>query len=576
LGKYNGDFEWSEGFDVNLKHHSQFYANGTECDLTGNMRKTEVKVSHSEIHCNTGFHWPLFLQYVCSPQSLADVIVQVSEPSSCEYVLTVVTAKLCALKRFRPPPSAEPATIRCQPILTEAEYAKFELYEREKQRLKEVRRKRQKEEQRLKMLEAVGDDDELRGVDLNTDDGQKKLEAKFQERMADALVAELDAVLSGQALMGNNPLSMHSLDMFMGKRRFVNQKDEFLDMINGVSAKRKAKQLMQETLTEMEKQKKEPEITSDKAFKDKEEASAAELLLVKNEEKAKGDMANLRKEHQELANGRRVRSDHVSQEDLIDDFAEKEVRDGRALAEKLKKNPQLADEAAAAAAKSLEDIVAETEIEVGARLDPQTLEAAEEAAEGDSTVGAIKQLMKKLENVERQIEDVNKEIVKVQDFIDESGVYDDELDYPADVEDDGFDGREHYKHDGKTSVKKDLSQQEEEDDFLYEDEVPPEVEVDYDYLQDESVDDNVGEHQVEQEQQVEVSGDVAPIEEEGGVRIKVTQLGAVGGHGDEGQRAAEERLSRKLENVIKSKLAAAGLDTVAADGRQIEVRAHNS
>ena len=54
LGSYNNDYEWPEeeassgagasGLGDDPKHPSQFYANGTECDLTGNMRKTEVKV----------------------------------------------------------------------------------------------------------------------------------------------------------------------------------------------------------------------------------------------------------------------------------------------------------------------------------------------------------------------------------------------------------------------------------------------------------------------------------------------------------------------------------------------------
>ncbi len=70
LGTYNNDYEWPEedggggtgggtggvgvgvgvgedGSGPDPKHHSQFYANGTECDLTGNMRKTEVKVRYT-------------------------------------------------------------------------------------------------------------------------------------------------------------------------------------------------------------------------------------------------------------------------------------------------------------------------------------------------------------------------------------------------------------------------------------------------------------------------------------------------------------------------------------------------
>jgi len=54
LGYYDHDLEWpkpdlNSGDDVinpetTLRHHKQFYANGTKCDLTGEHRKTEVRV----------------------------------------------------------------------------------------------------------------------------------------------------------------------------------------------------------------------------------------------------------------------------------------------------------------------------------------------------------------------------------------------------------------------------------------------------------------------------------------------------------------------------------------------------
>ena len=46
LGEYSHDHEWREEDRLNdaLTYHSQFYTNGTECDLTGSYRKTEVKV----------------------------------------------------------------------------------------------------------------------------------------------------------------------------------------------------------------------------------------------------------------------------------------------------------------------------------------------------------------------------------------------------------------------------------------------------------------------------------------------------------------------------------------------------
>ena len=51
LGHYDHDLEWplikegdAEDPATALRHHKQFYANGTKCDLTGDLRKTEVRV----------------------------------------------------------------------------------------------------------------------------------------------------------------------------------------------------------------------------------------------------------------------------------------------------------------------------------------------------------------------------------------------------------------------------------------------------------------------------------------------------------------------------------------------------
>ena len=49
LGNYDHDQEWSEtqksSKDAKVGHHSQYYTNGTLCDLTGGYRKAEIRVS---------------------------------------------------------------------------------------------------------------------------------------------------------------------------------------------------------------------------------------------------------------------------------------------------------------------------------------------------------------------------------------------------------------------------------------------------------------------------------------------------------------------------------------------------
>ena len=53
LGHYDHDLEWpkpdQDDGGINpassLRHHKQFYVNGTKCDLTGELRRTEVRVN---------------------------------------------------------------------------------------------------------------------------------------------------------------------------------------------------------------------------------------------------------------------------------------------------------------------------------------------------------------------------------------------------------------------------------------------------------------------------------------------------------------------------------------------------
>ena len=130
LGHYDSDYEWNDGdkaMDQSLpstnvaaaaaaaagqrKYHSQFYKNGSECDLTGHFRASEVR-------------------FECDPSAGHDVIVSIEEPLSCEYVLTVATSRICDVEQLRPTPTEKPREIKCSPALTEAEYDKFLKYEK--------------------------------------------------------------------------------------------------------------------------------------------------------------------------------------------------------------------------------------------------------------------------------------------------------------------------------------------------------------------------------------------------------------------------------------------------------------
>ncbi|TDH14216.1 hypothetical protein EPR50_G00040450 [Perca flavescens] len=111
LGYYESEFDWSnETAKASKQHrlkryHSQTYVNGSKCDLNGNPRETEVR-------------------FVCEEGS-GDYIVRVDEPQSCRYVLTVHTSRTCQHPFLRPPSTAKPQGIVCQPALSAQQYMDY-------------------------------------------------------------------------------------------------------------------------------------------------------------------------------------------------------------------------------------------------------------------------------------------------------------------------------------------------------------------------------------------------------------------------------------------------------------------
>lgn len=111
LGYYESEFDWSnETAKASKQHklkryHSQTYVNGSKCDLNGNPRETEVR-------------------FVCEEGS-ADYIARVDEPQSCRYVLTVHTSRTCQHPFLRPPSTAKPQGIVCQPALSAQQYMDY-------------------------------------------------------------------------------------------------------------------------------------------------------------------------------------------------------------------------------------------------------------------------------------------------------------------------------------------------------------------------------------------------------------------------------------------------------------------
>ncbi|XP_070535964.1 protein OS-9-like [Ptychodera flava] len=149
LGYFDSEFDWKNHSNTELKrhkagrYHSQLYKNGSVCDITGKQREAEVR-------------------FLCS-EDTEDTISRVDEPSSCTYLLTIHTNRLCKHPHLRLPPTHKPRPILCFPALNHDQYAKYldkkddEEYERE-QRMKaieEVLAKHEAETERTERLLAA-------------------------------------------------------------------------------------------------------------------------------------------------------------------------------------------------------------------------------------------------------------------------------------------------------------------------------------------------------------------------------------------------------------------------------------
>lgn len=65
-----------------------------------------------------------YFQFVCEEGS-GDYIARVDEPQSCRYVLTIHTSRTCQHPFLRPPSTAKPQGIVCQPALSAQQYMDY-------------------------------------------------------------------------------------------------------------------------------------------------------------------------------------------------------------------------------------------------------------------------------------------------------------------------------------------------------------------------------------------------------------------------------------------------------------------
>jgi len=132
LGKFESDYNWeaTEEWEASSKspskmrkHHSQYYVDGSTCDLTGEPRKTEVRFKCDDTLTSTDM----------------EMIREIEEPSSCTYLFTISTIRICSHPRFRERKIKKAASISCSPALSKHEYEKYtKLQETTAKRVKEM------------------------------------------------------------------------------------------------------------------------------------------------------------------------------------------------------------------------------------------------------------------------------------------------------------------------------------------------------------------------------------------------------------------------------------------------------
>ncbi|XP_054721749.1 protein OS-9-like isoform X2 [Uloborus diversus] len=143
LGLYESDYDWNNETDlekfkqVKQKYHSQYYTNGTKCDLTGQPRNAEVR-------------------FYCE-EDAGDYIYRVDEPGTCSYIITIHTSRLCSHPELKPLPSNKAYSIPCHPVLNEEQYSQYLRKLKEENALAEEKRSQwlSNQQERLQIMKNV-------------------------------------------------------------------------------------------------------------------------------------------------------------------------------------------------------------------------------------------------------------------------------------------------------------------------------------------------------------------------------------------------------------------------------------
>uniref|UniRef100_A0A0L8FW84 MRH domain-containing protein n=1 Tax=Octopus bimaculoides TaxID=37653 RepID=A0A0L8FW84_OCTBM len=114
LGYFESEYKWENRTNEEIilrnkylqnRYHSQWYVNGSRCDLSGKSRRTEVR-------------------FMCE-KDIIDYIERIDEPETCVYMLTVYTSVICHHPYLKPPTPNKPVPIICNPVLAQDQFDKY-------------------------------------------------------------------------------------------------------------------------------------------------------------------------------------------------------------------------------------------------------------------------------------------------------------------------------------------------------------------------------------------------------------------------------------------------------------------
>ena len=329
--------------------------------------------------------------------------------------------------------------------------------------------------------------------------GLAEMEAMVQEKVAEKLVLELEAILNPKNLVNlqQEPWAVKKIftdDLFASTRKAQTKKEAFFDMLE--------KSRMESI---QKRQKERPPMTVETPAAN-EDSGTAGLAPQKSEDVP--EEAQPETESFDLEQEREVRSDLVSEEKMLGDLMKTINKMSKTKKDEVKAITE-SEEFRKELEASMEEIVAETERETNTKLDP--------AAKNpilDEFSDTLKDLMSKLDKAEADINKVNKEIEQVQSMIDQ-----------------------------KEEMKQQLLETVDDDD---------------DYEDDIRIDDFEEDEAFEESQAASVQEELPNDGDD--VQVRVTDLtpNRVRGLQDS---SADKKVVRRLESVIKEKLVKSGLDT---------------